>query len=399
MNWSVEDRNRRMQSLFYLLGVAVFFIGFLRFMPFLLFIGLFFIVLGYTSEKYMLYLTRHLMLINKKTDTRLSIGENGELTLMFTNTSRLPFFSIQGELEIDAIAEFRESTHEHPQIFTFTFSIPAGKTISITCPITAISRGTARIRSFQLTCEDPLHICRVLLRPNELIRNRLIIYPKPLPVANVSQLRPRHPGFDPAAHALFHDDTAPSGTRDYLTSDPFRYIHWKASARSGRLQTKVFEKVAHLSWCFVFLTDPGNTANRTTDDFEKRISATAYMTKFSCQNQISYSIYCNNKPMGKKIITELEEGHGTAQLRKAWEFLAFMQKWQIKAPVDQSMRAIDQVLSRPQTLFIMDWDRLSENSPYLLKWLNFGHVVFFLHIEGDALFFSTVPASGGEMSV
>jgi uncharacterized protein (DUF58 family) len=45
---------------------------------------------------------------------------------------------------------------------------------------------------------------------------------------------------------LFQDPNRSMGVRDYLPEDGFRRIHWPATARMGRLQTRVFEPVRGL---------------------------------------------------------------------------------------------------------------------------------------------------------
>ncbi|MGH3076168.1 MAG: DUF58 domain-containing protein, partial [Gaiellales bacterium] len=44
----------------------------------------------------------------------------------------------------------------------------------------------------------------------------------------------------PAAR-LFEDREHFAGVRDYAPGDPMRHVHWRLSAHSGRLQTKMFE--------------------------------------------------------------------------------------------------------------------------------------------------------------
>lgn len=46
-----------------------------------------------------------------------------------------------------------------------------------------------------------------------------------------------------AARSIFEDPTRVRGIREYMRGDPYKHIHWKSTARTGRLHTKIFEPV------------------------------------------------------------------------------------------------------------------------------------------------------------
>jgi uncharacterized protein (DUF58 family) len=68
----------------------------------------------------------------------------------------------------------------------------------------------------------------------------VIVYPRLAPLKSMSF--PRNDLFGvPGRKSPVQDPVYLLGTRDYQHRQPARYIHWKASARYGRLQEKVFE--------------------------------------------------------------------------------------------------------------------------------------------------------------
>jgi len=70
--------------------------------------------------------------------------------------------------------------------------------------------------------------------------SHLIVYPRLVPLKSLSL--PRHDFFGvPGAKSPVMDPVYMVGTRDYQQWQPARYIHWKATARHGRLQEKIFE--------------------------------------------------------------------------------------------------------------------------------------------------------------
>ncbi len=69
----------------------------------------------------------------------------------------------------------------------------------------------------------------------------LTVYPRVLPLV-VSRL----PAWEPYGNVrvrrtIIDDVTRPVGSRDYVVGDSLRHVHWKSTARLGRLQTRVFD--------------------------------------------------------------------------------------------------------------------------------------------------------------
>jgi uncharacterized protein (DUF58 family) len=71
----------------------------------------------------------------------------------------------------------------------------------------------------------------------------VVVYPRLVPV-RVPELPRRELFGSPGVKSPVEDPAFVLGTRDYASSRPSRHIHWKASARLGRLQEKVFEPSA-----------------------------------------------------------------------------------------------------------------------------------------------------------
>jgi uncharacterized protein (DUF58 family) len=69
----------------------------------------------------------------------------------------------------------------------------------------------------------------------------VMIYPKVLPLETYDIESPRPIGEIRLAHRLFEDPTRISGVRAFEHGDPINRIHWRATARTGTLQSKTFE--------------------------------------------------------------------------------------------------------------------------------------------------------------
>ncbi|MCJ7678648.1 MAG: DUF58 domain-containing protein [Anaerolineales bacterium] len=75
---------------------------------------------------------------------------------------------------------------------------------------------------------------------------RLVIYPPIRPLAALGFQSDDPFGSRRAQRRLFDDASQPMGVRDYASGDSFRDIHWPATARTGMLQTRVYQPVAGL---------------------------------------------------------------------------------------------------------------------------------------------------------
>ncbi len=83
-----------------------------------------------------------------------------------------------------------------------------------------------RFRVQEMEVEDPVN---------------LIVYPRIVPLSQLG-IPSRDPFGDLLLRRhLFQDPVRVASIREYAPGDPLKRIHWKATARVGRLQTKVFE--------------------------------------------------------------------------------------------------------------------------------------------------------------
>jgi len=110
------------------------------------------------------------------------------------------------------------------------------------------------VRRYSITCERRGHfyLGPVKIRSGDLFGmfsremrkerdQTLAVYPKVLPLS-FFRLPAKQPyGNVRLQRSLLDDVTRPMGSREYAVGDSFRYIHWKSSARTGNLQTRVFD--------------------------------------------------------------------------------------------------------------------------------------------------------------
>lgn len=69
----------------------------------------------------------------------------------------------------------------------------------------------------------------------------VLVYPELVALEGYDLASRRPIGEVRMTHRLFEDPTRISGVRDYQPGDPLNRVHWRATARTGRLHSKVYE--------------------------------------------------------------------------------------------------------------------------------------------------------------
>jgi uncharacterized protein (DUF58 family) len=72
-------------------------------------------------------------------------------------------------------------------------------------------------------------------------RRFLLVYPKTVPLLGYDLTSRRPIGDVRLSHRLYEDPTRIAGVRPYEAGDPLNRVHWRATARTGALHSKVYE--------------------------------------------------------------------------------------------------------------------------------------------------------------
>lgn len=69
----------------------------------------------------------------------------------------------------------------------------------------------------------------------------VMVYPKMLPIRRYDFASERPIGEIRLANMLFEDPTRTAGVRPYMLGDPLQRVHWRATARTGELHSRIYE--------------------------------------------------------------------------------------------------------------------------------------------------------------
>ncbi len=148
----------------------------------------------------------------------------------------------------------------------------------------------------------------------------ITVYPRVVPIGEY-QISARRPiGEVKIRQPLFEDPTRVAGVRDYRTGDPLNRIHWKATARTGRLHSKIYEHTTMIGANIVLdfhraSWDP----DRPFDDSELAVTAAASIAAFVLEQKQQVGFVTNGGDAAERAKREFGQ---EAQSRQEAQTLA-----------------------------------------------------------------------------
>ncbi|HCO49244.1 MAG TPA: hypothetical protein DIT55_07425 [Spirochaetaceae bacterium] len=206
--------------------------------------------------------------------------------------------------------------------------LPFGQ-ISGSWSFTAGRRGVFTLGPATLGASDILDLCR---REKVLpFKRDIVVYPRLIALGDLDLPFRDYFGIHPSK-GIIEDPAWYEGTREYSGNKPARNIHWKASARLGVLQEKIFEPTTHQK--IFFLVD-GEGFRRAEDNpgFESALEMTASLLARFAERGASFALATDRRVQGFPAILPL--GRGPEHLGMALELLArcFIEHGQAMLPL------------------------------------------------------------------
>ncbi|MBC8160295.1 MAG: DUF58 domain-containing protein [Roseiflexaceae bacterium] len=257
--------------------------------------------------------------------TRAFPGDQVELTVTLTNRKPLPLpqislrDSLPNGIEIDS-DDVRFDQHDRQALQRST-SMRWYERITWRYQATCLRRGAYRVGPAQLDGGDPFGFFRTTA---DVPRGEsLIVYPLPLPLAELG-LPARNPLGALRAHTLIRDPLLTVGVRDYHPDDPIRDVHWGATARTGSLQTRIYEPTTARELAIVLDLDSFEQYWQGVDEnqTERLISAAATLAKLGLEGGYAVGLFVNGAPAQFEQLVRLPPGRNPAQLGRIMETLA-----------------------------------------------------------------------------
>lgn len=173
-------------------------------------------------------------------ETTLEIGDQAKVTVTVENHGLLPvpWLLLEDSLPLSAWTQRPSHLQIRGEWLTVAQLAPRGEQ-ALEYKVTFLIRGYYQFGPLLVESGDLFGLhrrYRVLTEPHFVL-----VHPKvvPLPGYDVASRRPI--GEVRITHRLFEDPTRISGVRPYEQGDPMNRVHWRATARMGKLHSKSYE--------------------------------------------------------------------------------------------------------------------------------------------------------------
>ena len=152
----------------------------------------------------------------------------------------------------------------------------------------------------------------------------LTVYPHILPLAEL-KLRPDDPFGDIASRRRIYDDPGrPIGVRQYHPEDGFRSVHWPATARTGELQTRIFQPISSqvMMVCLNIATFPERWQGVNPELLERLIDISATVIHTGIKDGYAVGLLSNGGMARSDQPYSLAPGRAPQQLSRLLQALA-----------------------------------------------------------------------------
>jgi uncharacterized protein (DUF58 family) len=343
--------------------------------------GLMIVFIAAGNSYYLKHIGEGLFFENSRKRNRFFIGDEGEWSLQFLNQG-LPI--MKGNLSIyfdSAVVPVSGEYHIHSSRVdvSLPFSMGQREKININIPFTAERRGLSKIRKMELHIPHFFGFGDTILEFSDVINIEALVYPKAISVGNIDKQKSVKPGHNPSNFSLFEDNMGPIGTRDYLPTDSFNRINWKASARKMTLQTKEYERINEAGAVLFINVSDGYSV---TSKLELLMSSTAEMAYFFHKRNIPFSLCMNIRSAGFTPFTYLPLGSGKDHLQKLLDLLAIADFHSPTIPHEQVLFFYKRHLPIAPTMIYVGI-RSREADGYIQEWLREGVQLFELQMHNE----------------
>lgn len=379
MEWSkytVENKYLPISGAFaFILCIASFFLQ--SWMAF--FVAVFILILFYFNHLYLKKVGEGLLFNNKKVRGKYFPSEEGNWVLEFNNKG-VPIMKAKLTVTFqDSVTPHDKQANKISSIYEVTvpFSSSHRQRTNVTIPFTAEKRGVSRIRKVELMIPHFFGFGETVLEKEFYSIQEALVFPKTIEVRNKYMILTDKQGESLSAHSLFEDTLSPSGTREYVYSDSFNKIHWKASARKQSLQTKIYDKVTENGWNIsINIGDNRFISN----NLEEILSGTADLAYFFDKQNIPFSLSINIRHVGRTPFYYIMPGTGREHLQKVLEAIAHIDVHAAVYPFEKMLAYYDSHLER-QPFLLLGGPYIPEKGDVLKMLSDKGTSIFELMVQ------------------
>ena len=259
--------------------------------------------------------------------SRAFFGDTVNVSLSATNAKPLPLTRLDisdlvSPNVVIAGRELERSDQGNMRILRTLYSLGMYERVNYTYHVPCHQRGWHRFGPATAVASDPLGL--VARREQIGGEARFLVYPRVVPITDLI-VPPRQPFGDMRPdRSVIEDPMRMAGVREYQPGDSPKRIHWRATARTGTLQTRVYEPSASPvaavfldTITFSFLWEGQNSAL-----LELAVTSAASLANQLLQGRHQVGLYANAPIPNKSRSVRVPPGRRPGQLTRILEDLA-----------------------------------------------------------------------------
>jgi len=286
---------------------------------------------------------------------RAFVGDEIELTIRIENRKPLPLAGLRVldriPNQLQLLDASRRGSGSRYRLLQRSTALRWYERVNWHYRLRCMARGAFKIGPVQLLSGDPFGLYGSSSEVGHSAT--LIVYPQLLALADLG-LPARNPLGEIRAGRLFRDPLRIVGVRDYHVEDPLKDVHWAATARTGTLQTRIYEPTTARSLALFLDLDSFEFYYEGIDpaQVEHNISAAATLAREGLAAGYAVGLYANGTPAEHEHLARLPPGRNPAQLELILETLARLTAYSV-TPVARLIRLAAHDLPPGATLLLI----------------------------------------------
>lgn len=357
----------------YVSGAALVLAGILLHQPLLVILGILVLLILSITDLWARYCLLNLEYSRQISEQRVIFGEEITLSLTIENAKILPLPWLEIEETVPRMLpiedqELRNSTQSNAAILECLFSPNWYERVTRRYTVQCMTRG---VHTFGPTTLRSGDVFGFISRETTLDTYQfLLVYPLIVPLTSFG-LPARHPfGDRRAPRRLLEDPSRVVGIRDYQYGDSLRRVHWKATARTTQLQSKVYEATTTYTLA-IFLNlefRPDTHYGIHPELQELSITAAASVTDWAIENSYAVGLYANTMmfiPDDNLSFAHIQGGTQDVHEAVAEQLRKRRIRLPISSNIDQRKRIME-ALARVQGYFGSNIEELLQSERYRL---------------------------------
>ena len=184
------------------------------------------------------------------------------------------------------------------------------------------ARGNHRIGPARLRSGDMFGITSTEQQVSDV--QYLLVYPRIVDLRQMMVLWERPLGASRGLRLIQDDPSRFVGLRDYRPSDPLKHIDWKATARHGKLESRIFEPAATRHMLIALNARTGDAAWQGSNRrlFERAVTVAASVAEYAEQEGFTFGLVSNAVASYSSKWMSVPPGGGSLQLEAVLGTLA-----------------------------------------------------------------------------